>query len=527
MEKAVIYARYSTNKQKEMSIEGQIRVCEEYAQKNDIAIIGHYKDRALTGTADKRPGFQRMVKDSYKKLFKYVLVYQFDRFARDIYDNLGYERKLKQNGVKVISANEQVEDSASGRFMRNVLLAHNQYFSEELAVKVKRGMYDGFLRGHSSGGNVYGYDKVRVDPGNENSKTKKYVVNETEAEVIRGIFADYVSGKKIKDIAERLEAYHIYNRRGKPFLKTHITKILQNIMYVGTLRFAEHTRENAVPAIIEQDVFLAAQERLNKNKHKPSVHKAEEFYLLSLKTFCGHCKETIIGDSGTGKKGVIYRYYTCSNVKKRKTPCEKKNVNKKWLEDLVVKTTLEKVLTGSVIERAAQMLVEYNAKVMANSKLETLESELKAVCAELDNLINAIAQGLSIGTIKEKVLALESKKTDLLNEIEEERLNTPVQLSFDEYVYWFESFAYGDTSDEKFRERLIDAFVNKVILFNDKIIIVYNIKDGGDKEKITVEEVLDDFNSDSTVFGYDGYGTPSGTRTPDPLIKSQLLYQLS
>ena len=525
MEKAVVYARYSTNKQKEMSIDGQIRVCQEYADKHGITIIGYYKDKALTGKVDKRPEFLRMIKDSHKRLFKYVLVYQFDRFARNIYDNLGHERRLNDNGVKVLSAMEHVDDSASGRFMRNILLAQNQYFSEELSTKVKRGMYDSFLRGYSSGSNVYGYGKIKVDPNNENSKTKRFLINKKEAEIVQGIFADYVSGKKITEIKVRLDKDHIYNRQGKPFHKNTISQMIQNKMYVGTLKFAEHERENAVPQIIDKGVFMAAQKRINKNKRKPSIHKAVQFYLLSLKTFCGLCKSTMIGDSGTGRTGTIYRYYTCTSKKKRTAPCDKKQVNKKWLEDLVVNTTMTKVLTDKAIRKSAEMLVAYNDQVLANSKIDHLESELKAICIELENLVNAIAQGLAIGTIKDKALALESQKVELQNEIESEKLNAPIRLTLDQYIFWFEQFKDGDTSCEKFRERLIDAFINKVILFDDKIIIVYNIKDG-DNEKISVTEIIKDFE-DSSVFGYEQLGDPYGTRTRDTAVKGRCLNRLT
>ena len=281
-------------------------------------------------------------------------------------------------------------------------------------------------------------------------------------------------------------------------------------MYVGTLTFAEHSRENAVPAIIEMGVFMAAQARINKNKRTPSVHKAEEFYLLSLKTFCGLCLGTIVGDSGTSRNGTIHRYYSCNNKKKRQKPCDKKQVNKKWLEDLVVKITMEKVLTDKMILWSAQQLVDFNNQVLANSKLDNLETELKAVISELENLVNAIAQGLGIGTIKDKVLALESKKTDLQKEIESERLKMPVRLTLDQYIDWFERFKDGDDNCEKFRERLIDTFINKVILFDDKIIIVYNIKDC-DNEKISVTEIIKDFE-DSSVFGYEQIGEPSASK---------------
>ena len=110
----VIYARYSSHSQTEQSIEGQLAVCREYAQRNNYTIVGEYIDRALSGTNDKRPQFQKMIEDSNKKYFEGVLVYQLDRFARNRYDSATYKNKLKKNGVRVFSARENISDDASG-----------------------------------------------------------------------------------------------------------------------------------------------------------------------------------------------------------------------------------------------------------------------------------------------------------------------------------------------------------------------------------------------------------------------------
>ena len=104
MKKAVIYARFSSHSQTEQSIEGQLRECYDFAKRSDITIVGEYIDRALTGTSDKRPQFLKMIEDSKKKNFEYVLVYQLDRFARNRYDSANYKAKLKKNGVRVLSA---------------------------------------------------------------------------------------------------------------------------------------------------------------------------------------------------------------------------------------------------------------------------------------------------------------------------------------------------------------------------------------------------------------------------------------
>ena len=177
--KVVIYARFSSHSQTEQSIEGQLRECYLYAKKNDFIILHEYIDRAMTGTNDKRPEFLKMIDDSKKKEFDYVLVYQLDRFARNRYDSATYKAKLKKNGVRVLSAKENISDDASGVLMESVLEGMAEYYSAELSQKVRRGIHESLLKGNYIGGYIlYGYDVV----------DKKYVINKTEAGIVEKIF---------------------------------------------------------------------------------------------------------------------------------------------------------------------------------------------------------------------------------------------------------------------------------------------------------------------------------------------------
>lgn len=139
MQTAVIYARYSCDNQTEQSIEGQLRVCEEYAQRNNILILNTYIDRAMTGTNDNRPDFQKMIKDSNRREWNYVIVYKLDRFSRNKYESTIHKRTLKSNGIKVLSAMENIPDTPEGIILESLLEGMNQYFSAELAQKVSRG----------------------------------------------------------------------------------------------------------------------------------------------------------------------------------------------------------------------------------------------------------------------------------------------------------------------------------------------------------------------------------------------------
>ena len=150
--KAVIYARYSSDSQREESIEGQLRECTAFAEKNGMTVLRHYIDRAYAAKTDDRPEFQNMIKDSGKKLFDVVIVWKLDRFARNRYDSARYKAMLKRNGVKVVSATEVISEGAEGIILEAVLAGYAEYYSADLSEKVIRGMTDNALKAKFTGG---------------------------------------------------------------------------------------------------------------------------------------------------------------------------------------------------------------------------------------------------------------------------------------------------------------------------------------------------------------------------------------
>ena len=165
--KAVIYARFSSDRQREESIEGQLRECREYAKKNGITIVHEYIDRALSASKDteKRLDFLRMIRDSGKGQFEAVLVWKLDRFARDRYDSAHYKHILKKNGVRVISATEPISDGPEGIILESMLEGMAEYYSAELSVKIHRGQKENALKCRNNGGVIplgykLGIDKV-------------------------------------------------------------------------------------------------------------------------------------------------------------------------------------------------------------------------------------------------------------------------------------------------------------------------------------------------------------------------------
>lgn len=222
---AVIYARYSSDSQSEQSIEGQLRVCNEYANNNDILILNTYIDRAMTGSNDNRPDFQRMIKDSSKKEWDFVIVYKLDRFSRNKYETTIYKKTLKDNGIKVLSAMENIPDSPEGIILESLLEGMNQYYSAELAQKVSRGMRETRLKGYFQGGPLpYGYKL----------NGRKVVIDETTAEIVRLIYEQYSLGKTVKEIISNLTATNILYKN-KPFVANTVIRNVKKRKIFGDI----------------------------------------------------------------------------------------------------------------------------------------------------------------------------------------------------------------------------------------------------------------------------------------------------
>ena len=302
--KAVIYARYSSHAQREESIEGQLRVCYDYAKREGIDVIREYIDRAMTATNDQRPSFQEMIASSSGGGFDVVLVYALDRFARDRYDAAVYRKKLKDNGVRIISVTQPIDDSPEGVLIESLLEGLAEYYSKNLARGVMRGMRENALNCKAVGGIVpTGY---KVD-----HSTMTYVIDEKMAPVIRQVFDMYANGSTIVEICNHCNAQGYRTNRGRPFTRNSLSTILKNRKYIGVYKFDDIEIEGGMPVIVDRAVFDRVQERILKgNKAKPRKNDDVEF-ILTGKLFCGHCSKPMVGTSGTSKDGSTYYYYSC------------------------------------------------------------------------------------------------------------------------------------------------------------------------------------------------------------------------
>lgn len=458
MKIAVIYARYSSDRQTEQSIEGQLRVCHEYAERNDIAIVDTYIDRAMTGTNDKRVSFQKMLKDSNKKAWDYVLVYKLDRFSRNKYEIAMHKRKLKDNGIKVISATENIPDTPEGIILESLLEGMSEYYSAELSQKVRRGMRETRKKGNFSGGTIpYGYKK----------EGKKLVIDEEQANVVKYIFTEYASGKLVTAIVNELNEKGITNR-GKIFVKNTVYKMLRNEEYSGIYHFQNEVYDNIYPRIIPQELFDIVQIKISSNKY--GKHKPDVNYLLKNKIKCGYCGNSVSSDCGTSKTGKSWRYYNCNRKKKPKT-CKLKAIGKEILEELVVDTLLE-TMSDNMIEYISEQILEiHDKKLNDNSILNMLLKDYSQVEKQINNLLEAIMNGIYTESTKARLEKLEEEKAKISHKIKLEQSKEKLRLTQNDIIKFMKKAL------SKKPLVLIDLLIKEIKLYNDKIEIFLNYTD--------------------------------------------------
>ena len=463
---AVIYARYSSDNQREESIEGQIRECTAYAEKNGITIVKHYIDRAISAKTDNRPEFQQMIKDSDKKLFDIVLVWKLDRFARNRYDSARYKTQLKKNGVKLMSATEIISEGPEGIILESVLEGYAEYYSADLAEKVVRGQTENILKGRCNGGRgTFGYTldserKFHIDP-----LTSPFVLES---------FKKYNEGSTMKEIRDWLNENGIKNPVGGAFTYNSVEHMLKNRRYIGELKFRDVVVPDAIPPIVPLELFDDVQEKIAKNKKAPARRKAEDDYLLTTKLHCGCCGALMFGESGTSRTGEVHRYYKCATAKKHKG-CKKKTVRKQWLEDLVVNQTMQLVRDDAAMESIIAKVMELQDQ--ENTNLPLYEKQLRDAESGIQNMLNAIQAGILTSSTKERLEQLEETKRELEARIAEEKLAKPKVT--EEFIrFWLLRFRKLDMSLKDQRQALVDTFINAIYLYDDKVLITFNYKEG-------------------------------------------------
>lgn len=465
-----LYLRYSSSAQSDQSIEGQLRDCRRYCKANGYRIAAVYVDRAATARKDltKRVQLMRLIADSARGHWSYVVVWKLDRFARNRNDAAMMKMRLKKNNVQLRSATEHITDSPESILLEAVLEGMAEFFSAELSQKVSRGMRETALKCRSVGGQCpLGY-KV---------KDGAILVDPLTAPIVQEAFQLYASGKPVSEICEIFNSKGYRTSKGSPFNKNSFRSMFKNERYIGVYTYKDMRIENGVPAIINKELFDAVQKQIVKTQEAPARSRAKIQYLLSGKLFCGHCGARMNGESGVGSNGQLYRYYTCF-TRKEGGRCRKKPLPKDYIETLVAQDAMG-LMNEALIEEIADLAVAQSEKdIRETSRVPELTARLKELDKSIGNIITAVEKGVASDSMLERLMALEGEKKSVARQLKEEE-KLVYRVDRKQVVYWLRSFLIGDIQDEDFRRKLLDLLVNSVTVWDDpdgiRVTAAYNL----------------------------------------------------
>lgn len=492
MTSAYIYGRYSSENQKDTSIDDQVRECRNYAERNGIEVIGIFADHAISGKTDNRPQFQEMLRRSASREASVILVWKLDRIGRNRTEMAINRYKLKKNGVRIVSVTENIPNTPEGIILESVLEGMAEYYSENLAVNVMRGMRGIALQCRHTGGRpLLGY-KVNPD--------KTYSIDEQTAPTVRRIFELYADGKSYNYIIDLLNSEGKKTGSGNSFGKNSLHDLLRNERYAGTYLYNRAPRrvegrrnahakkeeedlvriENGIPAIVDRTLWERVQKKMDANRKAPAKNKAKTEYLLSGKLFCGHCGSAMVGQSTT-VRGKQYAYYDC-NAQSRLRTCDKKRVRKEEIERTVVSATVNEVLKPETITFIAENIIAALQVKKEQDGTEEFQQAISEIDKQIGNIVAAISNGAVSAALTAKLNELEENKSVITNELLRERQIQRTVLNAEDVVSYIRQFVSGDPNDPEYEKKIIDVFVNSVYIYDDKTVITYNYSEKTGKD---------------------------------------------
>lgn len=470
--RTVIYARYSAGpKQTDQSIEGQVRVCTEFCKQRGLPVQEVYADRHISGKTDERPEFRRLIEDAKRKKFDILVVYKTDRFARNKYDSAIYKRELRRAGVQLLYAAEAIPEGPEGIILESLMEGLAEYYSAELSQKVKRGIRESAIKGRRIGSTVpFGLCAT---------EDNRYAPDPVTAPAVRKAFNMYIEGKTATEIGRVLNAEGYRSRRGRLINHNMITRLLKNPKYMGEYRNAGVTIPDFIEPVVSKETFYLAQKEMKKRQTGKAKRAGTADYLLAGKLFCGLCGSMMHGVSGTSKTGKVHYYYACGNRRKRRG-CTKESANRDWIESEVVRLTREYLLQENRLHEIAEKMYELQAESDTTKEdLKQYNKRLRENKTASDNLLKVLEKGMATDTILARLKDLEDEREAILGEIaflETRNFGlTAEQLEF----FLLQYIQEEDEDPAEYRKRIIESFVSKVVLWDDRLEIHYTIMQSG------------------------------------------------
>ena len=485
---AVIYARYSSHSQTEQSIEGQLAAAHAYAAGHGYTVVREYCDRAQTGRNDNRDAFQRMLSDTDKHQFDVIITWKVDRIGRNREDIAFNKHRCKKNGVRIEYVAENLPDSAESVILESVLEGMAEYYSLQLSTNIRRGQLESARKLQCVGGTrPLGYD---VD-----KETKRYIIDEKTAPIVKQIFDRYAKGATEFEIIRWLNDQGIRTTKKKPFSKSSLATLLHNEKYIGVYTYGDIVRvEDGMPAIVDKETFDKVQELMKVNRRAPSHTWTHQEYILTDKLFCGKCGSPMVGESGISHTGAKHSYYSCVGNRKKKV-CKKRPVRQDWIEGEVLKATRELLADEELLDWIADKTYEYYLSVNGREEERAiLQKELSTVDTSIDRLVSAIEAGAFNDRIKSRLDDLNAQKAQITASIAELELASGFRLTRDHIAFFLRQFRDADLNDRACQKRLVQTFVNSVFVYDDKTKIVFNYT--ADSNTVTLD-IVDSTDSGS------------------------------
>lgn len=481
---AVCYYRYSSDNQRDVSIDQQRKEAQKYCERKGYMIVKEYEDHALTGTDDNRPAFQQMLNEVQRLRPAYLILWKSDRLARNRELASIVKGHLRKSGVRweYVAQTTPDEDDPTSIIVDALYEAFDEWYSYNLMQNVMRGLNDNASKALYNGVPVLGYIGKRDHP---------YEIDDKTAPIVQKIFKDYASGIPMQMIVNSLNDGGIKTGRGNRFTINSIRKILHNRSYIGEYSWGEHTIPDGMPRIVSNELFEQAQSQLAKNKRgggqaeRRLIPDSSADYWLTGHLFCG-CGAAMQGISGTSRHGYKCYYYSCSAHRKKK--CNMGNKRKSTIEEIVLYILKEFLSNPTMQVLLAEHCYNQYKSEHGDRKvyIQSLDTTIKDTERKYDNIVKAIEDGAYTIKMIERMQALESQLNMLNDELAAEKKRQQNEITPEVILRYFHSFV-GDISKPENRDNLLNLLVDKIYINNDEMTITFTYTD--DKETLVYDDM--------------------------------------
>ena len=489
---AALYARVSSDRQDvDLSVAAQLRALRDHARKNDYMIVREYVDEAESGRIADRPQFRKMIDEATKPEapFREILVWKFSRFTRKREHAVAFKSMLRRKGVRVVSITEHADDTPIGKLMEAIIESVDEFYSENLAQEVTRGMRESASRGFWVSSHApFGYNRVMVQDGPKKRPTLE--IDPEASPIVKRMFDMAEAGNGTLEIIRTLNSEGISSPKGKLWARTSVHNILTNEAYTGTLVWginakdkAEPVRvEKAFPAIVSKAQFLRVGKHLSSRAPKFShPRRVGSSYLLSGLIKCEACNTPL---TGRFAKSGQYSYYVCqSNINFGKDACETPTLNARRFEELVVARIRSDILTEGSIQDLAKVVDKEMSGVAREQRkrLKTIEDELGDVKRQLDRIWRYIATSDTVmADASVHIKELRDRQERLEDAAADARAMLSQCLKVLDDVNTITAYAqelrdFLDESEPTERRAFIQSFVKEIVVRRGNALLRYTI----------------------------------------------------